>query len=129
MIKESKYREKQLSFHVTSLGHHDSAARSDICYQLQNEVNNLKRQDQKNRIDKENKNQDYSERIDAIREMEDQRDGFSKGGQSISKWSQYHWIDSICILQCQHNCSRLQVGTRFSFAKQKSKISHRKSKT
>ena len=45
----------------------------------------------------------------------DQKDRFSKGGRSISNWSQYYHVNSICILQCQHNCLRLQVGTRFSF--------------
>jgi len=30
--------EKQLSFLVASLGHHDSAARSDLCYQFQNGI-------------------------------------------------------------------------------------------
>ena len=93
------------------MGHYASAARSDLCYQLQNGVTNSKRQDQKK--NKKNRNQDGI-KITLEEEMQseiskDRRDGFLKGGQSILKWTQYHRVNPICILQCNYNSFKLPV--------------------
>ena len=62
---------------------------------------------------KKNKNQDGAKiTIEEELELEiskDSRDGFQKGGRSIFKWTQYHHVNSICLLQCKYNCLRLQV--------------------
>jgi len=60
-----------------------------------------------NEIRKKNKNQDET-KITLEEEMKsevlkDQIDGSSKVGGLISKWTQYHHVNFLCLLQCKYN--------------------------
>ena len=114
-MKQNPGRE-QISFHVASLGHHDSAPRSDLCYRLQHGVIKLRRQNRRNRIEKKNKNQDgiqitLKEELKSVI-LKNQRDGYPKGGRSILKWTQYHCVNIIYLLQCKYSLFRLPQAQR-----------------
>ena len=66
-----------------------------------------------NRIRRNNKNQDRT-KITLEEELNSgiskrSRDGYQNGGQQILKWTQYHRVDPICILQCNYNSFKLPV--------------------
>ena len=76
---------------------------------------------QKNRIGKKNKNQDGTQ-ITLEKELKsgiskDQKDGYPKGGRSIFKWTQYHRVNSICLLQCKYNLSQVTSKNQVHFSR------------
>jgi len=84
MIKEIKIKGENIKLPCRFSAHHGFTTLplrySDFCYRLQHGVISSKRQNQRNRIKKENENQDgntdHSRRRDEIRGIKDSRDGF-----------------------------------------------------
>ena len=134
MIKGLKYREKTKKLPRRFSLHHESttlplrALISATSFRIEWLI---PKERLKNRIDKKIRNRDGTKII--LKKMrsersKDQRDRFSKGDGWI-QWSQYHRMDSICILQCNYSSFQVTVRTRSSCEYQNSKFQHRKSKT
>ena len=91
---------------TASWAHHAFVMRSDLCYRLQYGVIKLRRQNQENRIGKK-RNQIILEKELESEISKNQRDGYPKGGRLIFKWTQYHCVNNICILQYEYNLSQI----------------------
>ena len=101
MVRIKNQERTQTSFHVASLGHHDSAARSDLCYQLQQGVVKLRRQNQENRIGKRMEikmeprllqKKSWNERYQKTQGMDPKRENDRFQMDSISSCESYMYI-------------------------------------